>query len=68
VPRGSWLAARGPVEERRSAELGDPRIFYGLGWLRDLERHFYGVPLDHPTLAEVVEELRASEAEQRRAS
>ena len=39
-PRGS--STRSAARRR----LGDPRIFYGLGWLRDPERHFYGVPLD----------------------
>lgn len=68
TPRDSWLTPRELDEDRRSAAAGDPRIFYGLGWLRDLERHFYGVPLDHPTLAEVVESLRAEDAQRRRAS
>lgn len=68
TPRDSWLTTRVLAEERRSAAAGDPRIFYGLGWLRDLERHFYGVPLDHPTLAEVVERLRAEDGDRRRAS
>ena len=34
-PRDSWLTPRERDEERRSAAAGDPRIFYGLGWLRD---------------------------------
>ncbi|KRF36494.1 hypothetical protein ASG94_03320 [Nocardioides sp. Soil805] len=67
TPRDSWLTARELDEERRSAALGDPRIFYGLGWLRDLERHFYGVPYDHPTLADVVAILRVQDAEHPRA-
>jgi hypothetical protein len=68
TPRDSWLTSRELDEERRSRALGDPRINYGLGWLRDLERHFYGTPLDHPTLGEVVAELRSRDPLRRRAS
>ena len=68
IPPGSWLTARAGADERRSAALGDPQVYYDLGWQRDAVRHFYGVPDDHLTLARIVARLRALDAERRRAS
>ncbi|WP_199907677.1 helix-turn-helix domain-containing protein [Nocardioides terrigena] len=68
IPPGSWLTGRAGADERRSAALGDPQVYYDLGWQRDAVRHFYGVPDDHLTLARILARLRAQDAERRRAS
>lgn len=68
IPPGSRLTARAGADERRSAALGDPQVYYDLGWQRDAVRHFYGVPDDHLTLARIVARLRTLDAERRRAS
>ncbi|KRF07608.1 hypothetical protein ASG88_01905 [Nocardioides sp. Soil777] len=68
IPPGSWLTARAGADERRSAALGDPQVYYDLGWQRDAVRHFYGAPDDHLTLARIVARLRTLDAERRRAS
>ena len=67
VPRrpGIHLETAYDVEYRRSKGAGDPQARYRRRRGRDLMRRFRPVPDDHPTLAEMVDELR--ERDRRRA-
>ncbi|WP_107771566.1 helix-turn-helix domain-containing protein [Nocardioides sediminis] len=68
APPGSSTTVEGAWQWQRSRELGVPRITYERGVWRAMLRLAHGTPQDHPTLAEVVDELRAFESGQPRAS
>jgi transcriptional regulator with XRE-family HTH domain len=68
APPGSSTTVEGSREWLRSRALGVPRITYERGVWRAMMRLARGTPQDHPTLAEVVDELRGFEAGQPRAS
>jgi hypothetical protein len=67
-PREALRSAGGGDAWRRSRAEGVPRITYDLGIWRDVTRALRGTPPDHPTLDEVVAELRARDSQRRRAS